>query len=63
MEQSGTEDRWVQTRAEMGKGATRRVQAGKGRVAGLATQFLRYEQLISLHLLLSKGQGLANDYR
>lgn len=63
MEQSGTEDCWVQTRVGTGKAATRGVQAGKGRAAGLATQFLRYEYLISLYLLLSKGQDLANDYR
>lgn len=63
MEQSGTADCWVQARVETGTGATRGVQTGKGRLAGLVAQFLRYEYLSSLHLLLAKGRGLANDHR
>lgn len=55
--QLGVSQRWD------GKGATQRAQAGKGRVAGLATQFLRYRKLIRSYLLLSKAQDLANDYR
>lgn len=42
IEQSRTEDCWLQTRAEMGKEATHGVQAAKGRAAGLATQSLGY---------------------